>query len=34
MASPTVDKTIGIPRRKPRWLQFGLPTLLGMVTQT
>jgi hypothetical protein len=34
MASPTVDKTSGKPRRKRRWLQFGLPTLLGLVTQT
>jgi hypothetical protein len=32
MASPTVDKTSGKPRRKRRWLQFGLPTLLGLVT--
>jgi hypothetical protein len=26
MASPTVNKTSGKPRRKRRWLQFGLPT--------
>src|SRR5687767_14399358 len=32
MASPTVDKTSSKPRRKRRWLQFGLPTLLGLVT--
>jgi hypothetical protein len=32
MASPTVDKTSGKPRRKRRWLQFGLATLLGLVT--
>jgi hypothetical protein len=25
MASPTLDKTSGKPRRKRRWLQFGLP---------
>src|SRR5687767_178811 len=32
MATPTVDKTSGKPRRKGRWLQFGLPTLLGVMT--
>jgi hypothetical protein len=32
MTSPTVDKTSGKPRRKRRWLQFGLATLLGLVT--
>jgi hypothetical protein len=32
MASPTNDKPSGKPRRKRRWLQFGLPTLLGLVT--
>jgi hypothetical protein len=32
MVSPTVDYTSGIPRRKRRWLQFGLPTLLALVT--
>jgi hypothetical protein len=31
MASLTPDKTSGKPRRKRRWLQFGLPTLLGLV---
>jgi hypothetical protein len=31
MAS-TTDKTSGKPRRKRRWLQFGLATLLGLVT--
>jgi hypothetical protein len=34
MASPRADKTSGTLRRKRRWLQFGLPTLLGLVTQT
>jgi hypothetical protein len=32
MASPTVDKPGGKPRRKRRWFQFGLATLLGLVT--
>jgi len=32
MASPTADKTNVKPRRKRRWFQFGLPTLLGLVT--
>src|SRR5688572_13909033 len=32
MASPTVDKTSGKSRRKRRWFQFALPTLLGLVT--
>jgi hypothetical protein len=34
MASPTVEKSSGKPRRKRRGLQFGLPTLLGLVTLT
>jgi hypothetical protein len=32
MTSPTVHKTSGKPRRKRHWLQFGLLTLLGLVT--
>jgi hypothetical protein len=32
MASPPVDKTSDKPRRKRRWLQFGLGTMLGLVT--
>jgi hypothetical protein len=32
MASATVDRASGKPRRKRRLLQFGLPTLLGLVT--
>jgi hypothetical protein len=32
MASTTLDKTSGKPRRKRRWLQFGLGTLLGLLT--
>jgi hypothetical protein len=32
MASPTVDKTSGKPRRKRRWFQFRLGTLLALVT--
>jgi hypothetical protein len=32
MASTTADNASGKPRRKRRWLQFGLPTLLALIT--
>jgi hypothetical protein len=32
MASATVNRASGKPRRRRRWQQFGLPTLLGLVT--
>jgi hypothetical protein len=32
MVSPATDKTIGKPKRKHRWFQFGLASLLGLVT--